>query len=244
MALWRPLSMMGKFVDSISQGDRCGVLVDKTCFYAENWGQKSDSGQITTCEKYVLHIGLVQQGTFTVGDKVTLATDKVYPTSVHVVSLGVSVNELLADPKRELGLQQSVELCGGTHLGALVVTNFLGMTQGRKRVIAVTGAWWTSTGQKRALWVEEVQAIEKMNTVLATKNLIWHWCCWRHLVTTRSRRSSRVSLPQNFSHQITTTEVGAHMCSAVANGNHRPPKGKYANNSNIEIVTFSGEDLL
>ena len=42
--------MMGKFVDSISQADRCGVLVDKTCFYAENWGQKSDSGHITTCE--------------------------------------------------------------------------------------------------------------------------------------------------------------------------------------------------
>ena len=34
------------------------------------------------------------------------------------------------------------------------------------------------------------------------------------------------------------------MCSAVANGNHRPPKGKYDNNSNIEIVTFSGKDSL
>ena len=25
------------------------------------------------------------------------------------------------------------------------------------------------------------------------QNLIWHWCCWLHLVTTRSRRSSRVT---------------------------------------------------
>ena len=40
----------GKFVDSISEGDRCRVLVDKTSFYAENGGQKSDSGHITTSE--------------------------------------------------------------------------------------------------------------------------------------------------------------------------------------------------
>ncbi|KAI0228283.1 hypothetical protein LSAT2_021247 [Lamellibrachia satsuma] len=53
-----------------------------------------------------------------------------------------------------------------------------------------------------------------------------------------------IYIPQNFSRQITATEVGAHMCSVIANGNHRPPKGKYANNSNIEIVTFSGEDSL
>ncbi|KAI0215501.1 Alanine--tRNA ligase, cytoplasmic [Lamellibrachia satsuma] len=104
-----------------------------------------------------------------------------------MVSLGVPVNELLTDPKSELGLQHSVELCGGSHvhntghLGALVVTNFLGITQGTKRVITMTGAparqaiangkrlrsqldrlrQWTSTGQKRTLWVEEAQVIEK-----------------------------------------------------------------------------------
>ena len=40
----------GKFVENVTQGDRCGVLVDKTCFYAENGGQNSDSGLITTSE--------------------------------------------------------------------------------------------------------------------------------------------------------------------------------------------------
>ncbi|KAI0213996.1 hypothetical protein LSAT2_000911 [Lamellibrachia satsuma] len=63
-----------------------------------------------------------------------------------------------------------------------LATNFLGMTQGAKRVITVTGTptrqaalangkrlrsqldhlrQWTSTGQKRTLWVEEAQVIEK-----------------------------------------------------------------------------------
>ena len=49
---------------------------------------------------------------------------------------------------------------------------------------------------------------------------------------------------QNFSCQITTMEVGAHMCSAVTNGNHRSPKGKYAKKTNIGIFTFSGKDSL
>ena len=40
----------GKFVDSVEQGDHCGVLVDNTCFYSENGGQKSDKGFIATSE--------------------------------------------------------------------------------------------------------------------------------------------------------------------------------------------------
>ena len=40
----------GKFVENVIQGDRCGVLVDKTCFYAESGGQNSDCGLITTLE--------------------------------------------------------------------------------------------------------------------------------------------------------------------------------------------------
>ena len=40
----------GKFVENVTQGDRCGVLVDKTCFYAESGGQNSDSGLIKTSE--------------------------------------------------------------------------------------------------------------------------------------------------------------------------------------------------
>ena len=39
-----------------------------------------------------------------------------YPTNVRVVSIGVSVDELLVDPSSDKGMDFSVELCGGTHI--------------------------------------------------------------------------------------------------------------------------------
>ena len=33
-----------KFVDEVESGNRCGVLLDKTCFYAEQGGQQYDLG--------------------------------------------------------------------------------------------------------------------------------------------------------------------------------------------------------
>lgn len=33
-----------EFVDSVSTGEECGVLLDRTCFYAEQGGQIYDEG--------------------------------------------------------------------------------------------------------------------------------------------------------------------------------------------------------
>lgn len=33
-----------KFVDSVSSGQECGILLDRTCFYAEQGGQIYDEG--------------------------------------------------------------------------------------------------------------------------------------------------------------------------------------------------------
>ncbi|KAI0211035.1 hypothetical protein LSAT2_004171 [Lamellibrachia satsuma] len=135
----------------------------------------------------------------------------------------VPVKELLADPKSELGLQYSVELCGGTHvdntghLGALVITNFLArqaVANGKRlRSKLDRLRQWESTGQKRTLWVEEAQAIEKMVAVLATTKPDMALVLLAPPSDNEKRKIVQgvIYIPQNFSRQITTTEVGAHV---------------------------------
>ena len=76
-----------QFVDSVASGQECGLLLDKTAFYAEQGGQIFDEGFIVKGENemrvtnvqvrggYVLHMGPVE-GTFAVGDEVECNIDE------------------------------------------------------------------------------------------------------------------------------------------------------------------------
>ncbi|CAI9616609.1 unnamed protein product [Staurois parvus] len=244
------------FVDEVSTGQECGVVLDKTCFYAEQGGQTYDEGYMVREDDssedkteftvrntqvrggYVLHIGTVY-GTLKVGDCVHLyideprrrpimsnhtAThilnfalrsvlgeadqrgslvapdrlrfdftakgalttreihqaeeiaeklirenktvyaldcplaaakaiqglravfDETYPDPVRVVSVGIPVEDLLADPSGPAGSVASVEFCGGTHLrnsghaGTFVIVTEEAIAKGIRRIVAVTGA--------------------------------------------------------------------------------------------------------
>ncbi|KAK2498483.1 hypothetical protein MC885_002150 [Smutsia gigantea] len=244
------------FVEEVSTGQECGVVLDKTCFYAEQGGQIYDEGYLVKVDDssedkteftvkntqvrggYVLHIGTIY-GSLKVGDQVRLfideprrrpvmsnhtAThilnfalhsvlgeadqrgslvapdrlrfdftakgamstqqikkaeeivnemieaarpvytqdcplaaakaiqglravfDETYPDPVRVVSIGVPVSELLADPSGPAGSLTSVEFCGGTHLqnsghaGAFVIVSEEAIAKGIRRIVAVTGA--------------------------------------------------------------------------------------------------------
>lgn len=79
------------FVDSISSGQKAGIVLNATNFYAESGGQIYDQGVIVKTDDeaveflvdrvynrggYILHIGVVE-GTLSVGDEVSLQIDTV-----------------------------------------------------------------------------------------------------------------------------------------------------------------------
>jgi len=72
--------------------------------------------------------------------------DEVYPDPVRVVSVGVSVEDLQADPTGPGGNVTSVEFCGGTHLrraghiGDFVIVTEEAISKGVRRIIAFTGS--------------------------------------------------------------------------------------------------------
>ncbi|XP_067053793.1 alanine--tRNA ligase, cytoplasmic-like [Acropora muricata] len=79
-----------EFVNEVTSGSHCGVLLDKTCFYAEQGGQIYDQGFMTKEDDeevefsvsnvqvhggYVLHVGAIE-GTLKVGDMLKCQIDE------------------------------------------------------------------------------------------------------------------------------------------------------------------------
>lgn len=71
--------------------------------------------------------------------------DETYPDPVRVVSIGIPVQELLADPSSPAGSLTSIEFCGGTHLqnsghaAPFVIVSEEAIAKGIRRIVAVTG---------------------------------------------------------------------------------------------------------
>lgn len=259
-----------EFVNSVESGKECGVLLDKTCFYAEQGGQIYDEGymvkagddsvefSVTNVQVrggYILHTGTVVEGTLRVGDDMNLHVDEArrrlvmnnhtgthalnhtlrvvlgpesdqkgslvapdrlrfdftnkgamtveqvkqtelatqeiiaqnapvyakqaslaaakkivglramfdetYPDPVRVVSIGVPVEELEADPTGPAAMKTSVEFCGGTHLhrsghiGDFVITSEEAIAKGIRRIVALTGPEATKALKKAELLERE-----------------------------------------------------------------------------------------
>jgi alanyl-tRNA synthetase len=97
------------FMDEISEGQNIGIVMEVTPFYAEQGGQVSDVGFLTStsgakleildCKKYgeyTLHQGVVRSGSFKVGDSIEASVDMtvrnaILPnhTMTHVLNLGL-----------------------------------------------------------------------------------------------------------------------------------------------------------
>jgi alanyl-tRNA synthetase len=68
-----------------------------------------------------------------------------YPPLVRVVSIGATVDELIANPSNPKWREYSIEFCGGTHLknaseaGAFVLVSDESVSKGVRRIVALTG---------------------------------------------------------------------------------------------------------
>ncbi|XP_034231223.1 alanine--tRNA ligase, cytoplasmic [Thrips palmi] len=262
-----------QFVQEVTSGQECGVLLDKTVFYAEQGGQIFDEGfmvkvgdestefsvkNVQVRGGYVLHIGSVE-GTLKVGDSVALHLDgarrqlimknhtgthvlnyalravlgteadqrgslvapdrlrfdftnkgamtvdqvkkteqesnkliarneevyakesnlavaktirglravfeETYPDPVRIVSIGIPVEKLEADPNSPAGAATSIEFCGGTHLqraghiGDFVIASEEAIAKGIRRIVALTGPEAQKALKKTELLENELNSV-------------------------------------------------------------------------------------
>ena len=108
-------------------------------------------------ERIEAHVGRQIADTLPVNDRVVPQGDarsvnslravfgEKYPDDVRVVSIGPTVDELLADRDRDGWADYSIELCGGTHvadtgaIGGFVLVAEEAVAKGVRRVVGVTG---------------------------------------------------------------------------------------------------------
>jgi alanyl-tRNA synthetase len=92
-----------------------------------------------------------------------------YPNPVRVVSVGVPVEDLLADPKNPEWRNVSVEFCGGTHVDKtglikeLVIVEESGIAKGIRRIIAYTGEAAYSVQRIANEFSKRITELEKMS---------------------------------------------------------------------------------
>ncbi|GAW24701.1 hypothetical protein ANO14919_142920 [Xylariales sp. No.14919] len=92
-----------------------------------------------------------------------------YPDPVRVVSIGVDVDDLLADPTNSKWHNYSVELCGGTHVKSttsikdLIVVEESGIAKGVRRIVAFTGERAREAQREAQRFTEKLEQIEKLS---------------------------------------------------------------------------------
>ena len=96
-----------------------------------------------------------------------------YPPMVRVVSVGVPVKDLLADPSNPKWRQYSIEFCGGTHLSnageasSFAITAEEAVAKGIRRIVALTG----DAAQQAAAAAREIDTLIAQGKAAADENL-------------------------------------------------------------------------
>lgn len=91
--------------------------------------------------------------------------EETYPDPVRVVSIGIPIEDLEADPAHPDGVNTSTEFCGGTHLkrsghiGDFVISVEESIAKGIRRIVALTGPEASKAIKKAELLQKEVDAV-------------------------------------------------------------------------------------
>lgn len=91
-----------------------------------------------------------------------------YPDPVRVVSVGIPVEDLLADPSNEKWKKYSIEFCGGTHVAKtddikeFVIIEESGIAKGIRRIVAVSGSEAREVQRKAAEFSKILDDVSKL----------------------------------------------------------------------------------
>lgn len=91
-----------------------------------------------------------------------------YPNPVRVVSVGMDIDTMLKDPKKQEWRQYSVEFCGGTHventglIKNLIIVEESGIAKGIRRIIAFTGAAAHQVQRDAAEFSKKLDALDAL----------------------------------------------------------------------------------
>ncbi|XP_055376341.1 alanine--tRNA ligase, cytoplasmic [Condylostylus longicornis] len=154
------LRLGNTFVEEVVSGQKCGIVFDKTNFYAESGGQIYDQGVIVKKEDegteffvdrvfnrggYILHIGVVE-GTLRIGDEVNMQIDQI---------------------RRNLTMKNH----SATHALNHCLLQVLGKDTDQKGSLVVPEKLRFDFNSKSALTVEQVSKIESLAREIVYKNM-------------------------------------------------------------------------
>lgn len=94
--------------------------------------------------------------------------DETYPDPVRVVSIGIPVETMEANPTDPAGTNTSVEFCGGTHLrraghiGKFIIASEEAIAKGIRRIIALTGPEAEKANKKADLLVNSLANVKNI----------------------------------------------------------------------------------
>lgn len=149
-----------QFVNEVHSGESCGLILDKTNFYAESGGQIYDQGALVKVDDeateflvdrvynkggYILHIGVVE-GTLRTGDKLNCHFDEV---------------------RRRLTMNNH----SATHLLNHCLLSVIGTDTDQKGSLVVPDKLRFDFSNKSAMTIEQVAAVEKKSQDIVSKNV-------------------------------------------------------------------------